>query len=1085
MVDFMNDSTCINRFYTWVLIAGLISSSLGTASCSRPESASGEVRTFISGQVIREANDQPIPGATIQTEPPTEQVLTNQAGNFSIEAEIEVGKVYRIKANKDGFVPNNTVVEAQEGKTTSADIVLKKQGPKLAAEPTSLTFGMRRSGDSVLIKNIGAETLRYQAQEPPVDWVFLAGQKEGTVTESASTLEVKVNRTGLRPGTYTTTIPVTSNGGEVAIGVTLEIVGENEPKLLVEPSDLHFAPEDKKKSFDIQNIGTGVLRWTISTETPWLSVNTKQGDTTDEVDRVEVTVSRKQVGVGTHNGELTIETNDETHTLSVTMESESEQSEDYCDPSDPNACEQGETCDPNTRLCKPGCDTKADCSGSKICNTDTHLCECPDQQHLCDGTCVSSRSTDHCGQRCDPCPEPKNGSASCNGRTCGINCSPGFRMCQGSCSECPKNATSTKCDGGVCKAAECSDGYRNCNGECKPCPSGASSTTCQSGQCVATACKQSNMKVCDGECSTCPPNTVTTTCSGNQCIPQTCASEYRRCGNACLKCPTDKANVKNFTCSSGQCVIGQCDSGFHFCNGSCVSNTSVDHCGTNCSPCATDSNGTAVCSNGKCGIDCNDGFKLCGGACTDCPDSEGILATTCSGGACKAKTCKEGFYKCNGTCLADGTEEQACDGIDNDCDGKVDENITKDCSKQQGVCQGATITCENGSFGTCDSNQYGSSYEANESSCDKLDNDCDGIPDEWNAGCIEAVTLATPENDQAEAIIEDDNNELYIAGWSRGDLSGQTNQGSRDAFVVEYDQNYAKNWIKLFGDSNREWATGIGVGYKDALIVQGAWSTNTFSRFPASGNRNEINTVSGRGLSDSLFVTTGGSIYIATEPNGVAKLDKSGNRVRSAAPVQYVSGIDRYNGFTYVVDTEGFLTKLEANNLGSFDKVWSSGLSGPSSARDSTRLWGIANGNSGDIYVVGDSKGNVANFTGKGSSDAYVAKFAKNGKREWIQQLATPNRDIPNDLAIKNGNVYVVGRTGGNLGSQSTQQNEIGFIAKFDSQGKKKWIELVENTDSIEGIVATENRDLHIVGRTTHDLDGNQHQGGYDAFVAW
>jgi hypothetical protein len=127
------------------------------------------VRTFISGQVIREANDQPIPGATIQTEPPTEQVLTNQAGNFSIEAEIEVGKVYRIKANKDGFVPNNTVVEAQEGKTTSADIVLKKQGPKLAAEPTSLTFGMRRSGDSVLIKNIGADTLRYQAQDPPVD----------------------------------------------------------------------------------------------------------------------------------------------------------------------------------------------------------------------------------------------------------------------------------------------------------------------------------------------------------------------------------------------------------------------------------------------------------------------------------------------------------------------------------------------------------------------------------------------------------------------------------------------------------------------------------------------------------------------------------------------------------------------------------------------------------------------------------------------------------------------------------------------------------------------------------------------------
>jgi hypothetical protein len=114
---------------------------------------------------------------------------------------------------------------------------------------------------------------------------------------------------------------------------------------------------------------------------------------------------------------------------------------------------------------------------------------------------------------------------------------------------------------------------------------------------------------------------------------------------------------------------------------------------------------------------------------TVCIDKDGDNHGKCP--ACLGTDCDETNPAVN------SSAREECNDVDDDCNGTTDDISEVDrprCEHFRGVCKLARQNCVEGAWDNCDTG-YGEDYEQPESSCDLLDNDCDGAIDE-GCSCI-------------------------------------------------------------------------------------------------------------------------------------------------------------------------------------------------------------------------------------------------------------------------------------------------------------------------------------------------------------
>ncbi len=303
---------------------------------------------------------------------------------------------------------------------------------------------------------------------------------------------------------------------------------------------------------------------------------------------------------------------------------------------------------------------------------------------------------------------------------------------------CPNGAAVEACDGldnncsGAADEGNPGGGMACSSGQQGVCSAGT--TACSSGAIVCNRNTNPSSETCDSLDNDCDGQTDEgnpgggVNCSTGQ--MGVCSAGTRQCQSGTLNCVRNTAPGTETCDSLDNDCDGQTDEGFNV-GQACTHPTNVGVCAAGTQQCQ--GNGTAACVStvlpGARSETCNGQDDDCDGQTDEGNPGGGVSCTTGQMGVCSAGTrqCQSGSLACVRN-TAPSTE--ICDGLDNDCDGQVDEgfNVGQACATgQQGRCAMGTLQCSGGAA------QCNAPSPVAET-CNGQDDDCDGQTDENNPG---------------------------------------------------------------------------------------------------------------------------------------------------------------------------------------------------------------------------------------------------------------------------------------------------------------------------------------------------------------
>lgn len=266
--------------------------------------------------------------------------------------------------------------------------------------------------------------------------------------------------------------------------------------------------------------------------------------------------------------------------------------------------------------------------------------------------------------------------------------------------------------------------------------------------------------------------------------------------------------------------------------------------------------------------------------------------------------------------------------------------------------------------------------------------------------------LGSLKDDEAQSVAIDSAGNVYITGFTEGNLAGDR-PGAKDVWLAKYDKDGNLVWTKQFGSTDNDLAYGITVDNANNLYLTGFTNGNLDGReagkydswvakYDTDGNNLWLETLGSdtQSYSRNIAVDGNGNVYITgIEEEGdntsfdafLAKYSPEGSLVWK----QQLASSDKWDSsYAVAVDDSGKIYisgytagTLAEENAGSFDawvaqydsngtKLWTKQLG--TAAEDSSL--GVQVDNSSNVYISGYTAGNLAGENA-GGKDAWVAKL--------------------------------------------------------------------------------------------------------------
>ncbi|WP_061269868.1 SBBP repeat-containing protein [Leptospira interrogans] len=289
---------------------------------------------------------------------------------------------------------------------------------------------------------------------------------------------------------------------------------------------------------------------------------------------------------------------------------------------------------------------------------------------------------------------------------------------------------------------------------------------------------------------------------------------------------------------------------------------------------------------------------------------------------------------------------------------------------------------------------------------------------------------------------------------------------------------------KYDGNGNKQWTRLLGVA-----------GIQTLARGITSDNLGNVYTTG------TTFGNLDGQALSGTQDLFVTKYDGNGNKqwtrlLGVAGATTQANGISRdifnnlhVSGYT-LGNLDGqalsgiqdlFVTKYDTGG----NKQWTRLLG---VAGQITQANGVAFDSSGNIYLTGRTSGNLDGQALSGIQDLFVTKYDTGGNKQWTRLLgvagvSTTAYGITSDSL---GNVYTTGVTSGSLDGQALSGTQDLFVTKYDTGGNKQWTRLLGVAGQItqaNGIASDSSGNTYLTGRTSGSLDGQALSGTQDLFV--